>query len=288
MIDRILEEFFFYLASERGLSKNTVEAYSRDSITFAEFLSSKGIHDLNLVTVDHIVSFLGSLQTKGFASATISRALIVLKVLFRYAKKEGITKKNVALYLETPKLWQVVPDVLSYSDIEAILTQPDTSTLLGARNKAILEVLYSSGLRVSEVCSLNIHDVDDAYIRVIGKGNKERVVPIGEKAIKAIDHYLCHREGEEKALFLSKKGKRIDRVTVWKMIKETAKAAGVDKFISPHVLRHSFATHLLDNGADLRIIQDMLGHASISSTDRYTHVSRKHLTDAFQKFHNRR
>lgn len=288
-MDQDLEDFFFYIGSEKGLSPNTVEAYRRDTLSFSNFLEKHQVSDFNAVKQAHIVEFLGYLKAKGLASASICRALIALKVFFRFTKREGITANNIAYYLESPKLWQVVPDVLSCQDVEKLLNLSDTSTLIGARDKAMIEVLYSSGLRVSELCSLNLYDVDDTFIRVVGKGNKERVVPIGSKAITAIDHYL-HLRGDsyrEEALFLSRSGKRIDRITVWKIIKTRAKEAGIDKYISPHVLRHSFATHLLDNGADLRIIQDMLGHASISSTDRYTHVSQKHLQKAFYSFHNR-
>lgn len=286
MIDRHLEEFFFYLASERGLSKHTVESYRRDILMFFEFNPSKELSD---VSREDIVSFLAHLHQKNYATASISRALISLKVLFRFAKKEGIASENPAYYLESPKLWQVIPDVLTGEEVEKLLCCDDPSNLLQARDKAIIELLYASGLRVSELCSMNLYDVDDAFVKVTGKGNKERIVPVGKPAIKAIDNYL-HLRGDHsnsEALFLSKSGKRIDRTQVWKMIKKRAKDVGISKFISPHVLRHSFATHLLDNGADLRVIQEMLGHATISSTDRYTHVSHSHLTQAFETFHNR-
>jgi integrase/recombinase XerD len=169
-----------------------------------------------------------------------------------------------------------------------LLAQPDPETALGARDKAILEVLYASGLRVSELCGLNIQDVGEEAVRVKGKGSKERIVPIAPSALQSVDHYLGKfREDEEKALFIGPHGKRIDRTVVWARVKFYAKKAAISKEISPHTLRHSFATHLLENGADLRVIQEMLGHSSISTTDRYTHISRKHLHEAFEKFHPR-
>lgn len=192
------------------------------------------------------------------------------------------------LYLDSPKLWQLLPEVLSCAEVDGLLAMPDTTTDIGARDKAILEVLYASGLRVSEVCSLDLHDLDDEMVKVTGKGGKQRVVPIAASAVKWVDHYLLHhRKGEEKeeALFLSMKGKRVDRIAIWNRLKQYAKQAGIQKNISPHTLRHSFATHLLENGADLRVIQEMLGHASIATTDRYTHIQQRYLQEAFEKFH---
>ena len=191
------------------------------------------------------------------------------------------------------KIWQLIPEVLSCTEMVSLLEAPDKDTLIGSRDKAILEVLYACGLRVSELCSLKIYDVDDVYVRVLGKGMKERVIPIGEAAIQAIDHYLHHYRSQydsEKLqeLFVSTRGKPLDRIQVWKMVKGYAKKVGIVKNISPHTFRHSFATHLLDNGADLRVIQEMLGHASISSTDRYTHISKSHLQQSFEAYHPRK
>jgi integrase/recombinase XerD len=287
-----LRDFFIYIASEKGLAANSIEAYRRDTANFAAFLRQKGITAFTEVHQNHLLNFLSHLQSAEYATASICRALIALKVLFRFLTREGIVKTNVGLYLETPKLWQVIPEVLTEQETEALLNEPETDTPIGARDKAILEVLYASGLRVSEVCSLGIYAVDDMFVRVMGKGGKERLVPIGRKALASIDHYLSHfrclYDSEHlQILFVTKSGKPIDRGLVWRMIKYYAKRAGIQKNISPHTLRHSFATHLLDNGADLRVIQEMLGHASINSTDRYTHVSRSRLREAFQTFHPR-
>ena len=289
---QFLEDFLLYIASEKGLSNNTIEAYERDCKSFIEFLQNKQITSFGDVQLTDIMEFLRALKSKNFASASIRRTMIALKVLYRFLKRERFISNNVTLYLESPKLWQLIPEILTYEEVENLLEQPDLESPTGVRDKAILEVLYSSGLRVSEVCTLGIYDIDDDFIRVFGKGSKERLVPIGKKAVEAIDHYLihyrCQSDSEQnKTLFVSKNGRKLDRIVVWRMIKQYGKNAGITKNISPHTLRHSFATHLLDNGADLRVIQEMLGHESISSTDRYTHVSRAHVQKLFQAFHPR-
>lgn len=287
-----LDDFLSYIGSEKGLSINTIEAYNRDALSFIAFLEKQGIHSFKAVTRSHIVDFLAHLNDRGYASSTICHHLIALKVLFRFLKREGGIQNNVALYLETPKLWQLIPEVLTTDEVEALLQQPDPQHPIGARDKAILELLYSSGLRVSEVCTIQIYDVDDEYVKVFGKGQKERLVPLGQYALAAIDHYLLHYRSQcdsekEKTLFVTKNGRPLDRISIWRMIKNHAKKGGITKSISPHTLRHSFATHLLDNGAELRVIQEMLGHANINSTERYTHVSRTHLQKAFTAFHPR-
>lgn len=282
-----------YIGSEKGLSPNTIEAYHRDGLYFVKFLEANEIFDFDAVKQNHIVDFLEFLKDHSYATSSISRNLIAIKVLFRFLKRESIVKNNVALYLETPKLWQVIPEILSQEEVESLLHQPDSSQPCGARDKAILELLYASGLRVSEVCRIKINDVDDEHVRAFGKGSKERLVPLGRHAIAAIDHYLSLFRDQvdsekQQALFVTKGGKSIDRVSVWRMIKHYGKKAGITKNISPHTLRHSFATHLLDNGAELRVIQEMLGHSSISSTDRYTHISKTHIQKAFDAFHPRK
>jgi integrase/recombinase XerD len=286
---RQLADFLSYIASEKGLSQNSVEAYRRDLLHFIEYMSGRGIADFALIEEENIVGFLATLKARSYADASVCRALVAVKVLCRFLKREGVALANAALYLETPKLWQMIPSVLTTEEVERLLQQPDPAHETGARDRAILELMYASGLRVSELCTLSIYSVDDTFIRVVGKGSKERLVPVGRKAIAALDYYLTHfRFGERnEALFPGKKGRPIDRIAVWKMIKKYGRSAGIDKVISPHTLRHSFATHLLENGADLRVIQEMLGHASIGSTDRYTHVSKSHLQKAFDAFHPR-
>ncbi len=276
-----LEDFIAHLRSEKGLSSHSVEAYGRDVRLFLSH---------HTPSVENVVRHLGDLKEQGYASASIARALIALKVFFRFLFREGILAQNLSSLLETPKLWQLIPEVMTQSEVTRLLQTPDPETFLGARDRALIEMLYGSGLRVSELCSLSIYSIDETSVKVMGKGRKERVVPVGRKALEAVDHYLvCFRDAfEGEALFVTKHGKAIDRVAVWRLIKQYAKQAGIQKPISPHTLRHSFATHLLDHGADLRVIQEMLGHSHIGTTDRYAHVSQSRLQEAFSKFHPRK
>lgn len=287
-------DFQIYISAEKGLAQNSIEAYTRDISSFIEYLRQvPNITSFIHVTNTHIVDFLAQRQQNHYACASICRTLVSIKVLFRFLKREEIIMDNVASHLDSPKLWQLIPEVLTYHEIEKLLSLPDQTTCLGARDKAILEVLYGCGLRVSEVCNLKLYAVDDTFIRVMGKGSKERKIPLGSKALSAIDHYLTHHRGQAvcddrlQPLFITLNGKTMDRFSIWRMIKKYAAVAKIVKNISPHSLRHSFATHLLDNGADLRLIQDLLGHANINSTDRYTHVSRSRLQQAFHLFHPR-
>lgn len=287
-----IEDFITYIISEKGLSPHTSEAYRRDIEDFLIFLSRRAcVKQWKEVQQHSIVDFLSLKKEHQYASASIARALIAIKVFFRFLKREGVIEENICHLLETPKVWQCIPHILSIQEMEQVLSQPDISSEIGLRDQAILELLYASGLRVSELCQLNLADVDDHYVRVRGKGGKERLVPVGLKAITAIDRYLHFRDpttdNRQQALFIGKRG-RINRYNVWKLVKFYVCLAGISKPISPHSFRHSFATHLLENGADLRVIQELLGHASISSTDRYTHVTCSHLQEAFQAFHPRR
>lgn len=284
-----LNDFLTYLASEKGVSRNTLEAYSRDVHTFASFLKEKSISSWKGVEQAHLIEFLSLRKSLGYASSSMSRHLIAIKVLFRFLKREGIIAQNVTVHLETPKMWQLIPDVLTQNEMQKMLSLPDTQIINGARDKAILELLYACGLRVSELCDLKINDVDDTFIRIVkGKGGKERVVPIGSHAIKAIDHYLGFRhDTSQEALFVSSRGKPMSRVAIWKVVKDYAKKAGITKPIFPHTFRHTCATDLLRNGADIRVIQEILGHADISSTERYTHVNADELQVAFESFHPR-
>lgn len=286
--DVVVRDFLDYIRTEKGLSPHTIEAYGRDISAFGASLSEK---DWKKVEPAAVLRFLSQLQAQQYASSSICRTLVAVKVFFRFLKKEGVVTVDLSRYFETPKIWQLIPEVLTFDEVDLLLAQPKTDSFLGARDLAILEFLYATGLRVSEVCSVKISDVGDGIVKVHGKGRKTRIVPVGAKAIAAIDHYLTHfrkeAEGDFAALFVSKKGKPIDRIAVWRLIKEYAKSAQIEKNISPHTLRHSFATHLLENGADLRLIQDMLGHEDIATTDRYTHVSNNRLKAAFRSFHPR-
>lgn len=278
-----LDDFLSYIGVEKGLSINTLKAYGHDIRRFLE----KVKHD---VDDEEIIAYLSLLKEEGFSSSSIYRKLMALRVFFRFLKREGCIEKDPTKLLESPKIWQLIPEVLTSEEIETLLTAPDQESEEGMRDQAILETLYATGIRVSELCMLNVHDVGEQMIRVIGKGGKERVIPIGEQALCAIDAYLAkwrNDQGERRPLFLSKRRQRINRTMVWERVKFYAKKVGIHKKISPHTLRHSFATHLLDHGADLRVIQEMLGHADIGTTDRYTHLSNKRLFEAFDTFHPR-
>ncbi len=300
MMQQWIDDFLSYLGSEKGLAQNTLLSYRRDielfmklhpypnSLKNREFDKEK--KSLLSVKEEDILLFLSVLKDRNYATSSICRTLVAIKMLFRFLKRENLIPQDVTQHLDSPKMWQLIPEVLTVVEVDLLLRAPDSSTAEGARDLAILKVIYASGLRVSEVCGLNLQDVDDQIVRVNGKGGKQRIVPIAKSAIEAIDFYLGHHRlqmDQETALFVTSKGKRIDRMMVWKRVKTYGKMAGITKEISPHTLRHSFATHLLENGADLRVIQEMLGHASIATTDRYTHISQRHLTEAFEAFHPR-
>ena len=288
MLDPAAAEFIDYIRSEKGLSPQTVDAYGRDVRAFALFLSHRPWPS---VGSEEILSFLSHLKKTGYASSSICRILVAVKVFFRFLKKEGIIGVDLGRYFETPKIWQLIPDVLSVEEVDALLSQPKELDFLGARDKAILELLYATGMRVSELCRLKICDLSDTFVKVKGKGKKERVIPVGKQAVAAVDLYLARFRGESREengpLFITSRGRPIERTAVWSRVKVYALSAGIAKSVSPHTLRHSFATHLLENGADLRLIQDMLGHEEIGTTDRYTHVAGGRLRAAFKEFHPR-
>lgn len=283
-----LQDFLSYIASEKGLAIHTIEAYERDLRSFLSFTEKKKLSRLKR---SEIVAFMEVMKEKGYASSSLYRTFVSLKVFFRFLKREGWISEDPTHLIDSPKFWQLIPEVMSEREISLLLDQPDMESEVGKRDKAVLEVLYATGMRVSELCDLNIHDVDENIVRVKGKGGKERVIPIAPVAVEALDFYLSHRSDIKKLsdepLFVTKKGKRMGRTGVWSLVKRYAKAAGIRKVVSPHTLRHSYATHLLDHGADLRVIQELLGHADISTTDRYTHLSNQHLYKAFDSFHPR-
>lgn len=287
MLQQALQDFLCYLSSEKGLSQHTLQAYARDLKGFFQVLKQS---NLQQITEEDVLTFAHKLQLKGYASSSICRMLVSVKIFLRFLYREELIKNEIGLSIDTPKIWQLIPEILTFTEVEKLLLAPAPNTEIGARDRAILQVIYASGLRVSEICGLNIQDFSDYTIRVIGKGKKERIVPVAKSAVEAVDHYLLHYRSlnaKIEALFINTKQKRIDRFTIWKQLKAYAKQIGIIKPISPHTLRHSFATHLLENGADLRVIQELLGHSSIATTDRYTHLSNKHITEAFQSYHPR-
>lgn len=282
----LIDQFNFHLSVERGLSPNTVTAYLKDVEGCLQHLEAIPLEEL---TDNDIIRYLTVAKNTGYAPSSLSRKLAAIKVFFRFLKREKLIPKRLADEIDSPKLWKQIPQVLSIEEVESLLAQPDTSTPSGALFRAAFELLYSSGLRATEVCHIKIHDVGDEFVRVMGKGSKERMVPVGAQAIRAIDTYLSSFRPniDSPYLFLNAKGKPLERTGLWRSVKKYAARAGITKSIGVHTLRHSFATHLLDGGADLRIIQELLGHASISTTDRYTHVSNASLKARFLKFHPR-
>lgn len=288
----LLCDLLAYLGSEKGLASNTLLAYERDNASFIQFLKDKGTMHITAVREEDVIAFLAHLKAQAYADSSMCRMVVALKVFFRFLKKEGVIDADPMAHLDSPKFWQLIPEVLTFEEVSALLDAPDAGSDEGVRDRAILAVLYASGLRVSEVCSLNLHSIDDDVLRVKGKGGKERIVPIAKAAVDAVDAYLLKVRKDEQtsndALFVrGRGGRRVDRHFVWHRVKHYAARAGIVKRVSPHTLRHSFATHLLENGADLRVIQEMLGHASIATTDRYTHLSQRRLMESFHGFHPR-
>ncbi len=284
-----LRYFLSYISSEKGLSLNTIQAYQGDLEAFLAFCEKQSIKNVSHTREEDLIAFFSTLKKKGIANSTLHRKLISIKVFFRFIRMETSLKKDITLFLEMPKLEKKIPDLLTIQEVDLLLKVPDIRTRIGARDTAILEVLYATGIRVSELCSMDIAHIDDQKIKVIGKGNKERMVPILPSVIDSIDYYLtkCRVNCDNKALFVGKFGSRLSRIDVWKRIKFYVKQISSDKNISPHSLRHAFATHLLHGGADLRVIQEMLGHSDISTTDRYTHMNDNAMIASFNKCHPR-
>ena len=287
--------FKAYLQLEKSLSENSVEAYLHDLEKFTQFLYQyhleKSPREIDLHDLENFLQWINQL---GMTPSSQARIISGLKSFYRYCIQEEISKKDPTALLEAPKLAKHLPDTLSVDEIEKIINSIDLSTPEGTRNKAIIETLYSCGLRVSELVSLKLSCLyfEAGYVRIIGKGNKERLVPIGSSAKKNIELYLENIRrhimvvpGNEDIVFLNRRGRKLSRVMIFMIIKELAKKASVTKNISPHTFRHSFATHLVEGGADLRAVQEMLGHESITTTEIYTHLDREYLRDTLQQFH---
>ena len=291
---RLGTAFIRYLRTECHLAGNTTRAYDRDLQRFFKWLGGRGLPSLR---VSDLTGYPAWLQETGLAPASVTRHVASLKVFFRYLQLEGVLNDNQAQLLSTQKLWQRMPSVLSPGKVEKLLTAPLKGEPLWRRDRAILETLYATGCRVSELSALKLNDVrlDERFCRVHGKGDKQRVVPLGARAIVAIGSYLDRerprlakrRDPQAPYLFLSVRGDSFARQRIWEMIKRCAKLAGVSRDLSPHSLRHSFATHLLAGGADLRQVQEMLGHASIATTQIYTHVDSSRLKKVHDAFHPR-
>ena len=293
----LIKHFNDYLRLEQSLSDNTVNAYCHDIELFRQHLEENG-NTLSVTEITHhdIEEFFAKLYDLGICSSSQARILSGLKSFYRYLIQEKICEKDPTLLVSFPTIGRHIPEVLSYEEIVSMLDSIDLSQQFGHRNKAIIEVMYGCGLRVSEVISLNISDIymKDEFIRIIGKGDKERLVPIGKKTLKELTNYIqgerLHQEIKAKftdKVFISARGTSLTRQSVFLLVKSLAEKAGIRKTISPHTLRHSFATHLLEGGADLRAVQQMLGHSSISTTEIYTHVSDEYLRQVIMEFHPR-
>jgi len=291
----LIEVFLNYLAVERGLSKNTISSYREDLNTYIDFLENLHLEALAKATRNDITGFMLCQKEKGLAANSIARRLAAIKVFYRFLVRERILNSDPTSLIDSPKLWKKIPETLSLGDVEALISQPDSRNKQGIRDRAILEVLYATGMRASEAVNLKINSInlDIGFLRCIGKGKKERVIPLGKKAIISLKRYLeasrvkflSHKESDY--LFLNRFGKSLSRQSLWKIIKRYARQARIRKPIKPHILRHSFATHLLERGADLRAVQEMLGHANISTTQIYTHITKDRLKAIHKAFHPR-
>ena len=291
----LIEEFINYLSVERGLARNTLLAYRRDLTSYTKFLLKKNIRDADQVKREDVVNYMYERKNKKMSVTSICRHLAAIKMFHRFLVRERLAKEDPTALVETPKIWKRIPDVLSSGEMEAMIKVSQGRRWQQIRDHAILELLYASGMRVSELVDLKVENVNLplGFIRCTGKGSKERIVPIGKKAREAVQKYSENirprllKANPSSALFLSRLGKKISRQSIWKIIKQYAVLAKIKKEIKPHTIRHSFATHLLEHGADLRSVQEMLGHANISTTQIYTHVDRQRLRAIHKEFHPR-
>jgi integrase/recombinase XerD len=305
-----IRAFLSYLRVEKGLSDNTIQSYRRDMERFSGFLrgdedrksnakekaetKANEIRTRDIVRTD-LVDFLAMQYKRGLDSRSVARSLATLRHFFRFSMLDGVIKDDPAATIESPKIRKSLPAFLSVEEVERLLVQPDQGSAVGVRDRAMIELMYSTGLRVSELIGIRVGDVqmEAGSLRCIGKGNKERLVPVGKKALKAVEEYLKTARpqllGEESSpfLFLNRRGRAMDRVSFWKLIGEYGRKAGLRRALKPHMLRHSFATHLLDRGADLRSVQMMLGHSDISTTQIYTHVVEERLKQVYKAHHPR-
>ena len=294
-MNELIQEFLNYITVERGLSRNTIEAYARDLRQFAAFLTLTGYDSLAEIHSQTLVAYLRKLQQENLQPSSVTRKLAAIRSFFQYMLRERHLKVDPSVTIDSLKTPQRLPKVLSEKDISRLLEQPGATTPAKLRDKAMLELLYATGVRVSELVSLKLGDLnmDMGYIRCFGKGSKERIVPMGGSAQKALLDYLDRarpkivRRAVEDTLFLNHHGRKMTRQGFWQIIQAAARRVDIKTLVTPHMLRHSFATHLLDHGADLRSVQEMLGHADISTTQIYTHVTRTRLQEVYDKTHPR-
>jgi integrase/recombinase XerD len=290
-----ISSFLTHVKVEKGLSSNTVSAYRRDLVKFDRFAQKRKL-SLERVTRDDLVDFLAGLYRMNLESRTVARHLVTLRNFFRFAQMQELISTDPSINLESPKIRRSLPGYLRLEEVERLLEQTDSTTALGLRDRAMLEVLYSTGLRVSELIGLRVSDLDSKVgcVRCIGKGDKERIVPVGRKALSMVEKYLRAARPQllgklrgSPTLFVNRRGVSLSRVGVWKILSAYGRRAGLRVSLTPHMLRHSFATHLLERGADLRSVQLMLGHADISTTQIYTHVVEERLKQIYKAHHPR-
>ena len=294
-VEHALDPFIAYLRAERGLSGNTVEAYARDLQEYFRHLAKDGIAEPSRARRDHVIEHMSSLAARGLSSRSRARHLSAIRAFHRFLRAEKVAAFDPTEDIDTPKAAKKLPVYLKLAEVEALLASPDERTPEGARDRAMLELLYATGLRVSELTRLPLNhlNLQAGYLIARGKGNKERMVPVGEVAIEKVRQYLAGarhallRGRESRALFVTSRGRPFTRQGFWKLLRRYALKAGIGKLPSPHKLRHSFATHLIERGADLRAIQEMLGHADLSTTQIYTHVDRARLKAVYDKSHPR-
>lgn len=294
-INNILMDYLYYLKVERGLSENTINSYGIDLKLFLEYLRENEIPSFKQVNKEVIVNYMQSEKNNNKANPSILRSVSSLRKFFQYLAQEKIIEKDPMLLIDTPKKKQHLPQVLTKEEVEKLLRSPNTGQVLGLRDRAMLELMYATGLRISEIINLKLEDLHLTMgtLQTLGKGHKERIVPVGDEAIKWVNRYLEEarpkllKQKRSNYLFLNFHGNNLTRQGVWKNLKAEVRKAGIQKNITPHTLRHSFATHILENGADLRIVQELLGHADISTTQIYTHLSNKQLADIYNRAHPR-
>jgi len=289
-----ISAFSYYISLEKGLSENTVESYLHDIVTYTQYLEKSGIEEFSQIDENNLWNFLGALEKAGLSASSRSRYISSIKAIHKYMFAYGKVPNDISEKIELPKTSRQLPDVLTVEQIDKVFSQPDLSTATGIRDRAILETIYSCGLRVSELINIKYRDLhkDSEVIRIFGKGSKERLVPIGSSAMLYIDKYIAESRSKfikqsTEFLFLNARGNKLSRMGIWKIINKYVLLAGLEINIHPHSFRHSFATHLLEGGADLRAVQEMLGHADISTTQIYTHIDRDFLKEVHKNFHPR-
>ncbi|UJF14855.1 site-specific tyrosine recombinase XerD [Jeotgalibaca sp. MA1X17-3] len=295
-MDELIQDYLHHLRIEQGLAVNTIKSYQLDLSKYKQFLLSKKKNSFSETTKSDVLLYLEKLDKDGLASSSISRMMSCLRRFYQYLQQEQVLKINPMENIQLPKKKQSLPKSLTISEVDRILSTPDQNTVLGLRDRAILEVLYATGLRVSELVDLTLGEVhlELGFLQTIGKGNKERIVPLGEEAAYWVEEYLktsrpTLSKGRKPTthLFLNFHGQGFTRQGIWKNLKKIVQKAQINKNVSPHMLRHSFATHILENGADLRIVQELLGHADISTTQIYTHISKERMVESYRKYHPR-